>query len=70
MLRSLAFAFAWGLAGYLIGAFGGGWLITKLSSNMHDRSTEAAMTGAFVLGPLGSRSTMGMAASLSRRTRT
>ena len=52
MLRSLAFGFAWGLAGYLIGAFGGGWLVTKLSSNMHDRSTEAAMTGAFVYGPV------------------
>jgi hypothetical protein len=51
MLRSLAFAFAWALAGYLIGAFGAGWLMTKLSSNMHDRSTEAAMTGAFVFGP-------------------
>ena len=52
MLRSLAFAFAWALAGYLIGAFGGGWLGTKLSSNMHDRSTpEAAMTGALVYGP-------------------
>jgi hypothetical protein len=52
MLRSLAFGFAWALAGYLIGAFGGGWLVTKLSSNMHDRSTEAAMTGAFVYGPV------------------
>jgi hypothetical protein len=31
MLGSLAFGFAWGLAGYLIGAFGGGWLVTKLS---------------------------------------
>jgi hypothetical protein len=52
MLRSLAFGFAWALAGYLIGAFGGGWLVTKLSSNVHDRSTEAAMTGAFVYGPV------------------
>jgi uncharacterized membrane protein YeaQ/YmgE (transglycosylase-associated protein family) len=51
MLRSLAFGFAWALAGYLIGAFVGGWLVTKLSSNVHDRSTEAAMTGAFVYGP-------------------
>ena len=50
MLRSLAFGFAWALAGYLIGAFGGGWLLTKLSSNTH-RSTEAAMTGALVYGP-------------------
>ena len=51
MLRSLAFGFAWALAGYLIGAFGGGWLVTKFSSNAHDRGTEAAMTGAFVYGP-------------------
>lgn len=51
MLRSLAIGLGWAIAGYLIGAFGGGWLVTKLSSNMHDRSTEAAMTGAFVYGP-------------------
>lgn len=51
MLRSLAIGLGWAIAGYLIGAFGGGWLLTKLSSNMHDRSTEAAMTGAFVFGP-------------------
>lgn len=51
MLRSLAFGLAWAIAGYLIGAFGGGWLVTKLSSNMHDRTTEAAMTGALIYGP-------------------
>jgi hypothetical protein len=51
VLRSLAIGLGWAIAGYLIGAFGGGWLLTKLSSNMHDRSTEAAMTGAFVFGP-------------------
>lgn len=39
------------LGGYLVGAFGGGWLVTALSSNMHDRSVEAAMTGAFFFGP-------------------
>ena len=43
----------WAIPGYLAGAFGGGYLITLLSSNNHDRSVEAAMTGAFVLGPLG-----------------
>jgi hypothetical protein len=41
------------LAGYLVGAFGGGFLVSALSGNTHDRSVEAAMTGAFVLGPLG-----------------
>jgi hypothetical protein len=41
------------LAGYLVGAFGGGFTVSALSGNTHDRSVEAAMTGAFVLGPLG-----------------
>jgi len=41
------------LLGYAIGAVGGGFLVSMLSPNTHDRSVEAAMTGAFVLGPLG-----------------
>ena len=41
-----------GLLGCAVGAFGGGFLVSLLSSNTHDRSVEAAMTGAFVLGPL------------------
>ena len=41
-----------GLLGYALGAFGGGFLVSALSSNTHDRSVEAAMTGAFVFGPL------------------
>lgn len=44
--------FATGVAGYVIGLFGGLGLVLLLSSNQHDRSTEAAMTGAFVVGPL------------------
>ncbi len=28
------------------------FLIETVSSNMHDKSVEAAMTGAFVFGPL------------------
>jgi len=35
-----------------VGAFGGGYGIYLLSANQHDRSMEASMTGAFVLGPL------------------
>ena len=42
----------WAIPAYLAGAFGGGYLVSLLSSNTHDRSVEAAMTGAFVLGPL------------------
>lgn len=52
-MRMLMFALAGVLAGYLVGAFGGGVLIDALSANTHDRSVEAAMTGAFVTGPLG-----------------
>jgi hypothetical protein len=40
------------VVGYLIGAFGGEWPVATFSSNGHDRSVEAAMTGAFVYGPL------------------
>ncbi len=40
------------VAGYLIGALAGYLLITLLSGNQHDRSVEAAMTGAFASGPL------------------
>jgi hypothetical protein len=44
----------------LMSAFGGyiggvplGWfMVDHLSSNRHDRSTEAAMTAAFVIGPV------------------
>jgi hypothetical protein len=52
MLRRVGFGILWGVAGYLGGAFGGGWLVTQLSSNTFDRDMEAAMTGAFVIGPL------------------
>ena len=37
---------------YVVAAVGGYYLISKLSSNTHDKSMEATMTGAFVLGPI------------------
>jgi hypothetical protein len=40
------------VVGYIVGAFGGGALVSVLSQNSHDRSVEAAMTGAFVTGPV------------------
>jgi hypothetical protein len=40
------------IGGYLIGLFGGMLAIDAFSSNTHDKSVEAAMTGAFVTGPL------------------
>jgi Na+/proline symporter len=40
------------IGGYLMGLFGGMLAIETFSSNRHDKSLEAAMTGAFVFGPL------------------
>jgi hypothetical protein len=42
------------VVGYAAGAASGYGLVLALSSNAHDRALEAAMTGAFVAGPLGS----------------
>ena len=51
-MRRLAFGFLWAVPAYLVGAFGGGYLVSVLSSNTHDRSVEAAMTGALLYGPI------------------
>ncbi len=40
------------LGGYIAGVPLGMFLIENFSENRHDRSQEAAMTGAFVIGPL------------------
>ena len=40
------------MVAYVIAAVGGYFLITKLSSNTHDKSMEATMTAAFVFGPI------------------
>lgn len=50
--KRLLLSFGVGLVGYVVGLFGGLGLVSLLSSNQHDRSMEAAMTGAFVVGPL------------------
>ena len=40
------------IGGYFIGLFGGMLLVETFSSNQLDKSVEAAMTGAFIVGPL------------------
>jgi Na+/proline symporter len=40
------------IGGYFIGLFGGMLVVETFSSNQHDKSVEAAMSGAFVGGPL------------------
>jgi hypothetical protein len=52
-VRRLGVALAGAVAGYVVAAGGGYFLVLALSSNVHDRSVEAAMTSAFVVGPLG-----------------
>jgi hypothetical protein len=52
MIRRIGYGLLWAVAGYVAGAVIGGVLVTVLSSNRFDRSMEAAMTGAFVTGPL------------------
>jgi len=52
-MKRFAIAASFALVGYLVAAVAGYFLIGLLSSNSHDRSVEAAMTSAFVFGPLG-----------------
>ncbi len=52
MMRRLLVGLLWAVPGYLVGAVGGGFFVYLVSANQHDRSMEASMTGAFVLGPL------------------
>src|SRR5690242_21754357 len=51
-MKSFGLAVLAAIGGYVIGLFGGMFFIQIFSTNRHDKSLEAAMTGAFVLGPL------------------
>ena len=50
-MQRIGVALLCAVAAYLIGAFGGGALVSVFSTNQ-DKSVEAAMTGAFFFGPL------------------
>jgi hypothetical protein len=63
--RRLLFGCLWGAASYLAGALAGGLLTTMLSSNTHDKSMEAMMTGAFYTGPLAAVLGFVLAAALT-----
>jgi hypothetical protein len=52
-MRRVGIGLLCAIAGYLIAAIAGYFMITQFSSNMHDRSVEASMTSIFVFGPLG-----------------
>lgn len=52
-MKRFGIALAWSLLGYVAMALLGYALIGQFSTNVHDRQLEAAMTAAFVTGPLG-----------------
>jgi hypothetical protein len=52
-MRRLVFSLIGTIGGCVLGAVVGYALVSRASSNTHDRPVEAAMTGAFVTGPLG-----------------
>jgi hypothetical protein len=52
-MRSFLGALLGFLVGYPVFAFIGYWAIVLLSNNQSDRSVEASMTAAFVVGPAG-----------------
>jgi predicted peroxiredoxin len=51
-MRTFGVALLATILGYIVGLFGTMAAIELFSSNQHDKSMEAAMTGAFVGGPL------------------
>ena len=52
-MKRFALGLLCAVGGYVIAAFVEYFLIDWFSSNMHDRSVEAAMTSVFVFGPFG-----------------
>jgi hypothetical protein len=53
MLRRIGFGLLFAVAGFIVAAMASYFLILEFSSNVHDRSVEAAMTSAFFFGPVG-----------------
>lgn len=51
-MKTVGIALLAAILGYIVGLFGTMATIELFSSNTHDKSMEAAMTGAFVGGPL------------------
>ena len=52
-MKRVGTALLYAIVAYVVAALAGYLLVQQLSSNVHDRAVEAAMTGAFVVGPLG-----------------
>lgn len=52
MIRRLFIGILWGVPAYIGGSFAGGFMLFHLAAAGHDGSIEAAVTGAFVFGPV------------------
>lgn len=52
-MRRFGIGLLCGIAGYIVVAFAGYFLVEQFSSNVHDRSMEAGMTSIFFFGPVG-----------------
>jgi uncharacterized membrane protein YeaQ/YmgE (transglycosylase-associated protein family) len=52
-MRRVGFGLLFAVVAGIVGAVVGYFLILEFSSNVHDRSVEAAMTSVFFCGPLG-----------------
>jgi hypothetical protein len=52
-MKRFGIGFAFAIVGYLTAAVASYFIVGQFSSNMHDRSVEAAMTSVFFFGPLG-----------------
>jgi hypothetical protein len=52
-MQRFGLALVFAVGGYILAAGLGYFLIRQFSANVHDRDLEAAMTGAFVAGPIG-----------------
>jgi ABC-type branched-subunit amino acid transport system permease subunit len=52
-MQRFGLALAYAIGGYVVAAVIGYFAIRQFSVNVHDRDLEAAMTGAFVAGPIG-----------------
>jgi len=52
-MQRFGLALVYAVCGYVLAAGIGHFVIQQFSSNVHDRDLEAAMTSAFVAGPIG-----------------
>jgi len=53
VLRRLGFGLLFAAVGFVLVAIASYFLVLEFSSNVHDRSVEAAMTSVFFFGPIG-----------------